>query len=337
MRRAALCFLSIACGKASTPAAPTGDASVVLVVAPATAPAPPPRVLAVPPGVDPELATIAASICAAGYRVEDGKKVLGCREPPPFDRKGRGPDGTFPEHTGDPTTFCSFDVLARGAFTKEGATQIALRFEACHDEAETWDMGMPGSAVVVERGSSGYRVVATALDVNTGRCQPAPSGARTTFICQSGYAAGSVGGMSYWFRLDFADDPPARTFLRLFDDAGMYSCLAHENDPRLAPDGLVELTPVSTQLLDGARIAVEVDRARAAPSPALEVRLRALCKKGPAADIESALGPKKRFRLLFVSHDVPRTYEPDAETKKLLESWEKETPDLAQLRPVAPP
>ncbi|HEY8079519.1 MAG TPA: hypothetical protein VIF62_35555 [Labilithrix sp.] len=326
----------VGCGKTSTPVSPAPDASIVLV-SPVDAEAPRPRVFAVPAGADPELATIAASICAAGYRVEDGKKVLGCRKPPPFDRKDRGPDGTFPEHTGDATTFCPFEILARGAFTRADPEQIALRFDACHEESETWDVGMPGSVVVVEARGGGYEVVAVALDVNANRCRKTKIGALDYFVCQSAFAAGGFGAVTYFFTLLFVKAPWARTFVRLYDDAEVFTCVTRAGDPKLAPDGLVAVAVAGMHergIEDGEMlVTIDVDRARATPSAALESRLLSLCgKEGSAA---AALPPKQRFHLEFTGFGPPLHARP--ETQKLLDAWEKETPGLTQLRGATPP
>ena len=139
--------------------------------------------------------------------------------------------------------------------------------------------------------------------------------------------------------LDFARRPkPAGTIAWLFSDASMLVCPALPPSGPAVPSGLVGLEVKRVALSDLNKdgtpdLVVDVERARAAPSSALDARVRALCQQN--VDIEKTLPAATKARLELVS-DGER-FTPSPATRKLLDAWEAETPDLTQLKGAAPP
>ena len=82
-------------------------------------------------------------------------------------------------------------------------------------------------------------------------------------------------------------------------------------------------------------LVVQVMRARAAPSPTLEARVRASCKQLPGAGAAPVLPPMKRTTLQLVSNGGG--FAPSPATKAELDAWESEAPEsfngLAQVPP----
>jgi hypothetical protein len=239
-------------------------------------------------------------------------------------------------------TFCSFAVARRGSFTRAGATQAVLSFDNCQDADSdaAWNGSMSGSAVVVEEVGGRFRVVTWEAGVDIGRCKSIrrPDG-RDVLVCRSRYDAGNIGTMHYFFLLDFTrTQKRAGTFAWLYDETDSFVCQAHAIGGALAPTGLVGLHVANVTFDDlnhdgVADVVVDVARARAAPSPALETRLHALCKnKGKA---ELALPAATHTRLEMLSNGDG--FAPAPASQKLLDAWEAESPDVVQLRGVAPP
>jgi hypothetical protein len=82
-------------------------------------------------------------------------------------------------------------------------------------------------------------------------------------------------------------------------------------------------------------LVVDVERARAAPSAALDAKAVAACKRNPEAHEDSVLPPPTKTRLAFVSRgDV---IAPTDATRRVLEAWLTEVGDNGGLTEAAPP
>lgn len=335
----------------SSTASPPGSSPAVRATEPPAFPVP-----ATPPGADPEKVLFASSVCAAAYR-SDG--AVGCRAPPPFDLPGRQPDGELLLHTDDPLRFCELRRIYRGSFTRPSAKQAVLSFEQCKDPDEsTWDSGSPGSAVLVEEIGGRWRTIAHEREVNTGSCEQSHrADGRDVLLCRSSFSAGGIGTMTYFVLLDFARGPKhAGTFAWLFADADNFNCLGLPPSGPAAPSGLVALAVTKVTLADingdgTPDLVVDVERARAAPSAALEARIRTLCeqnmnrglgRRAPPDDpepqmlkIDRALPTATKARLELVSDGV--SFGPSPASRSLLEAWEAESPGVIQLKGAAPP
>ena len=81
-------------------------------------------------------------------------------------------------------------------------------------------------------------------------------------------------------------------------------------------------------------LVLPVQRARSAPSPALDQRMRALCKRAsPSAP--SALPPAVKTELLFLNDGEKLA--PTTSTERTLARWKSESPEgLHSLEEVAP-
>lgn len=290
-----------------------------------------------------ELEAIVMAMCAATYREDDGKRTLGCRRPPPFKGAGRQPDGKMARFEGDdPTTFCPVSIAARGAFSAPDKKETLVTIDNCRDEDsdEGWNGSVPGSAAVVANEDGKWHAVTAAKGVNTGDCSVIRrADRRDALICRSRYDAGSIGTDHYFFFLDFAGGTPmARTVAHVFDDVEMWTCAAHDGQGAMAPTGLTRVKSVSlmTRDINGdgtPDIILDVERAHAEPSAALDAKLRTLCKQGKPIDAVLPAPAKHKIEILS---DGTR-FRPNPAAKALLERWRKESPDVTQLEEAAPP
>lgn len=297
-----------------------------------------------PPGADPEKVLIATSICPAGYRTEQvapGKPprtAVGCRAHPPFDVPSRYPDGSFAEFTGDWQKFCQITNVQHGSFRRPGAKEALVTFEQCMDnDSDVWDAAMPGSAVVVEETNGRWKSVADAPGVNLGFCETIRwQDGHDALVCWSGFGAPPSPTMWYLFLLDFARPAPhAGTFMRIYNHE--FSCAWGTGS--LAENGFAALKGFKRTFRDlngdGVRdVVLELERARVAPSSKLEARVQSLCATNPRITQSAFMPPFKAFRLEFVSQG--RGFVPTAATRKLVEQWEKETPDQG-VKGASPP
>jgi hypothetical protein len=271
---------------------------------------------------------------------------VGCRSHPPFDAPDQRPDGTLPAFTGDPLRFCALDAVYRGSFTRAGATQAVLSFAACkdNDPDAVWDSGLPGSAVLVERTADRWRAVAYEPSVNLGQCvQPRRADGRDLLLCRSGLTAPPAGTITYVLALDFARPAKrAGSIARMFGDE--FGCAwlptAAAGAP-LLPRGLVSLRITEFRLGDrdaGANrdLVVEVERARVPPSPALDTKVAAACKRDPRASARAWFPAATRTRLVFTP--AGDGYVGTAATRATLDAWQAEAPDgFNGLMEAAPP
>jgi hypothetical protein len=277
-----------------------------------------------PPGADPEAVLLVSSICAAAHQ---GPQV-GCRSHPPFVRAEQQPDGKLPEYTGDVLRFCRLLKIYRGAFTRPHAKQAVLAFEQCVRDDVDWDMGQPGSAVLVEETNGRWRAVATQNDVNIEHCLlPRRDDGRELLFCWSNLtAAPPVGTINYWFSLDFGKPPPfASTHAQLFSSSKL--CWGLSQPSTLAAEGFIAVQLLGTTLSDAPspRLQVRVARARVPASPDLKAKAQAACKKNPEAD-EQAFGASKQEATLefeLASGGVRAL----PTTATLLEAWTRESPE----------
>ena len=304
-----------------------GDSPRTAEPAPAPAlPLPP-----APEGTDAAKARMLASICPAAY-LRKGKPpyALGCRVHPPFGTEGRKPDGTFPAYEGDPLDFCGLVGTHVGAFTRPGAKQTALVFEQCKD-GDVWDMGFPGSVVVVEERGDRYEVVATDAAAYAGDCRLVERADKTDlFACAYAFGAGPAGQVSNVFVLDFTASPPRQTILATAYEDGPW-CMAPDA-PSDASKGIstARITRVATKDVDGdglVDLEVDVLRAHAPPSKALDAKLGAGCKKQQTGPLEakSLVPAPTRTTLTFRNDGQTLVAKPEA--AKTLARWLSEAPE----------
>ena len=287
-----------------------------------------------PPGADPTEVAIAASVCAAAYL--PGQKgampTIGCRSHPPFTNPDQRPDGKLPLFADDDVLkFCAIDMIRRGSFLSAGAKQAVVSFSQCkdNDPNATWDSAFPGSALLVEQAGDRWKTVAFEDAVNTRDClQARRADGRDVLLCQSNLWAGPAGHKEYFFSLDFGStSQPTVMLAQIFGDN--LTCYALEPAFNL-PDGFVAFEITKTALEDvdknGALdLVVDVSRARAAPSAALDAKVRALCKTNAQADGKTLLPPPKTTRLVFLAQR-DGSFSPTPTTRKALDAWEAEAP-----------
>lgn len=316
--------------------APDASAGPAAMPGPATAPSsdallPLP---AGPPGADPLDVAVAASVCAAAYLPSDDGRAptIGCRSHPPFEKPEQRPDGKLPVFAGDDLlTFCAVQKVYRGSFLRPGARQAVVSFSQCkdNDPGATWDSAFPGSAMLVEEAGDRWKTIAFQDGVNIEAClQDRRADGRDVLLCQSNLWAGSAGHKSYFFALDFGrPDRPVDTLAQIYGDT--LSCFALEPAFTL-PSGFVSFQIEKTSLSDvdknGAPdLVVDVSRARAAPSPALDAKVRAVCMNSAQADGQSLLPPPKKTRLVFLAQRDG--FSPTPATRQAIDAWKAEAPE----------
>lgn len=323
MRALWLLFLISACGKRSAPAPVTASAPPVLAAdaaAPVTVAPVEPAVI--PPGVDPERAAVALALCEAAYDPES--KAVGCTSPPPFANTPP-PGGKLAPWTGDANGLCRIDRLVPGSYTRAGADELLVSFEACADGG-TWDAGFPGSAVVVERAS--LRPVAyTGRDVSP-RCVRPVVGGRTVFVCTTSFNATVAGQLDAVYLVDFArNEDTAVTLARVWSQE---SC----DEGMATPQAGFSKVDVGKLAIVNGDVTLRVRRAWAAPTPANLARAKALCTQ-PMASVGGILPAVQPTTLTFAR---ALGFRPDAASTKMLARWEKETAGIhGGLEGSAPP
>jgi hypothetical protein len=282
-------------------------------------------------------------MCAGAYREDDGKRLVGCRRPPPFKGAGRASDGKLTKFSGDdPATFCGISIAARGSFSGPDRKETLVTIDNCRDDDsdEGWNGSVPGSAAVVAYEDGRWHAVTAAKSVNTGECSALRrADRRDTLICRSRYDAYSIGTDYYFFSLDFAGGTPmARTFAHVFDDVENYNCAAHDGQGPMAPTGLTSVKSVSmmTRDINGdgtPDVVVDVERAHVAPSAPFDAKVRSHCKHGKPIDGLLPAPTKHRVEILS---DGTR-FRPTPASRKLLDEWRAASPDVTQLEAAAPP
>lgn len=286
-----------------------------------------------PPGADPLDVAIAASVCAAAYLPnDDGRQpTIGCRSHPPFTNPEQRPDGKLPVFAGDDLLqFCAIQKVYRGSFLRAGVKQAVVSFSQCkdNDPGATWDSAFPGSAMLVEEAGDRWKTLDFRDGVNIHEClQDRRSDGRDVLLCQSNLWAGSAGHKSYFFALDFGrPERPMDTLAQIFGDT--LSCFALEPAFTL-PSGFVSFEIEKASLSDVDKngtpdLVVDVSRARAAPSPALDAKVRASCMANAQADGRSLLPPPRKTRLVFLAQKDGFSATPA--TRQALDAWKAEAP-----------
>lgn len=338
--------LAVGCSRRETPAAPPVaeplriDASVPVASASASASAPaasasaPPPLPPAPPGTDPEEVRLLGAICRAAVAPPrpgaPGKRRVGCRAHPPFDTPDKQPDGTLPTFTGEPNELCVLARVVHGAFSRPGAKESLLVFDACVDGDLAWDMASPGSVVLVEESTGRARVVATERAVYADDCEPVKrKDGREVLVCRYAFTAPPSGMVHQAFVLDLAGRAPTKTPLAtLFTDT--LSCSQPGSPPPDLSAGLTfsDVTRFARRDLDGdglVDLEMTVSRAHVAPSPALTQRIEGACRKGTAAsDARPYLPPPTTTKLVFRNDGSALV--PSPETTRTLDRWTSESP-----------
>lgn len=297
-----------------------------------------------PPGANALEVEIATAICKAARM----KTTIGCVSHPPFVTAAQMPDGKLDEFQGpDPLTFCSIDKLYPGSFTKKGARQVLVAFSQCkdNDPDATWDMGFPGSGVLVEKvDGAHWRSVGYVPDVNLPRCKPSHRSAddRDVLFCESSFSAGA-GTMSYFTEVDLTRTPHATTLARIFDDE--VNCMMMEGDGSFHLEGgftIAEVSDFSVTDLNGdgtGDLVIAAKRAHLPPSASLDAKIKSMCKRPGATNMPGSPLPKsalKSARLEIVSSGA--SFAPTPATKKLLDDWQAEAnTGVALLIGASPP
>lgn len=308
----------------------------------AEAPAPTPAqraLLPLPPtpvGADPSHVELAASICAAAVIPDlqkKGRVLVGCRSHPPFDRPEQKPDGALVPGL-DPLTVCTIDAVYRGSFTRPGAKQAVIAFGQCKEDEASWDMGNPGSAVVVEESAERWKVVAYEPEVNAEACLTyrRPDG-RDTLVCQTNFAALSSGGLKWFYSLDFAKEPKKRNrqLAKMFFDDFIINCKASIFPPEFLEYGVTSVRITSFDLADANKdgkqdLVVKLQRAYVPASKGLETKIQALCKRGSELLTPAAYLPAATEETLELLSDG-ETFVPAPATQKKLNAWKAVAPE----------
>lgn len=326
-------------GALSSAPAPSASVSPPAPTEPPSFPLPP-----VPPGIDADKLAFLWPICPAAYRIDQlgpgqpPRTGVGCRVHPPFDVPSRFPDGTFPQHTDEPISFCELVDVRPGSYRRAGAKEALLTFEQCkYNDSDVWDAAFPGSAVLVEEIRGRWKSVAYAPDVNLGFCEPIRwTDGHESLVCWSGFAAPPMAAMWYLFVLDFTrPEPHSGTFMRIFYN--MFSCGWAGTGP--STEAFVTLDNFKRSFRDLNRdgvkdVVLELDRSYAPPSPQFDARVASRCSADPNTTAKDVMPRPRRHRLEFVSDDT--RFVPTPATKRLLDQWDAETPDQG-VREAAPP
>ncbi len=190
--------------------------------------------------------------------------------------------------------------------TAPGTSQAVVSFSQCKESEDAmWDMGFPGSAVLVEEVAGRYRAIDYEPDVNLGDCaQDRRADGRDVLLCRSGLAAPPSGAVSFVFLLDFArvavGGSHSVSLVKLFSDSWYCSMIN-----QFVPAGLVSLEVGRMSLSDlnhdgTGDLVLKIQRSRIPASPSFENQLRARCKKKPGETGVRELLPRAketRFRI----------------------------------------
>lgn len=323
------CAMWLGCAKA--PATTIGRAVPIVLAPPSHDAGPPSRASIAPPeGVNPEHFAILADICALAI-AKGGIEGLafGCRSNPPFDEPGKLPDGEVRE-AGEFRDVCDLRDVYRGAFSSDGKEQAILGLMPCGDERLN-DIS-PGHVVLVERHQGKWHVVATHKETNVHGCHLAKRGGRAFLVCHDSLGAFSEGALHWYFTLDFSKRPEERlrVFAKLYDTPPT-RCEAAD---KLREEGVTllkfpkEAEQYGDRNGDGLEdLIVHVDRAYAAPSPALAKKLAVRCRgKGEVQWVEPGDVVEEGRRFVLAFEGTETGMQPTKETRILLSEWTKAIP-----------
>lgn len=324
MRAAWVLLLIAACGKTASPApVPARTSSLVPAVEAGAPPGiAPVETAVIAPGVDRERARVALAICEAAYDPES--RAVGCTSHPPFASPA-APGGKLAPFTGDFSGLCRIDDLVPGSYTRGGADELLVSFEACAMDG-TWDAGFPGSAIVVERAS--LRPVAYAGRDISRRCVRPVVDGRTVFVCSASFDATVAGRLDSVYLVDFAR--PENVAVTLAQVWSQDSC----DDGMASPRAGYSKVEMGELALKGGDVTVRVRRAWAAPTAAFLARTKAICAER-MAPVGRLLPPAQSTTLTFARANG---FRPGAATAAVLARWAKETAGIhGGLEGSAPP
>lgn len=320
----------------------------IVAAAPVEASAAAPRFVAppVPPGADAEEVRLLSSICAVAHRPSAGARTaVGCRSHPPFDRPEQQPDGKLPLHEGDPMRLCQISKLYKGSFSRPGASEVVIAFDACFEQGDQFETNYFNSeSVVLAEETPGalkpWSATAYEATMHASACSTSRrKDGRDALLCRSGIAAQGAGEITFFFLLDFArTQKRAGTVAWLYSD--LFDCAAYERDSYRLAHGFVAIEIGDEKLTDvngdgTPDLVVDVKRARTPPSAALDKKVRDVCSRNPELGAKAIASPFKKVRLEIVSRGS--SFEPSVATSKLLATWEAEAPpNMNGLKGAAP-
>jgi hypothetical protein len=319
----------------STAASPLIIQAAVLVP---KADAPDPAV----PDTDPLLAGIVRSICNAVFERDQGtgKTSIGCTSHAPFQRPDEQSTGKIAPYNGEPTEFCRVQQLYKGDFTSATAEQAVLAFDTC-SEGEGWNSSAPGSAVLVERGAAGWRVVQVHESINADTCLRATTPGQLHYlVCRSGYAIAQA-SMTYVHTLDFTQPAPfATSLVKLFENVSG-ACDALDFDK---PGERLNQLAISSfnirKSADGAdTLEVEVEAASLTLNPSQREKAKKTCalsKSGAPSKFDAlrSLLPKSTKTILRFQGYPLRAVR---DAQQHLSRWHADAPAAMGIGDVAPP
>jgi hypothetical protein len=226
---------------------------------------------------------------------------------------------------------CFLETFLRGSFSAPGKDEALLGLAACGNDRAN-DI-TPGNVVLAARDEAGWRVREVERDTNLRGCAPSKGSSPTLLLCNDNIGAFGDGSLWWAFTLDFSRPSGKRenVFAKLYKTPAMGCGMGGDI---LAERGVATWTKSDDRIADTnkdgmADLSFTIERASAAPSPALATKYDALCKKNPDGgqmlEPSAFVGKPKRFTLDFKSQG--RTLVPTAATKKLLDEWGEEAPE----------
>ena len=185
-------------------------------------------------------------------------------------------------------------------------------------------------------GTGGWSLQAVQADMNINRCKVASEKSGTQLICTDSMGAVSEGEVRWWFSLDFSKPAGARRRIlgRVYDSGWSTHCSVGMDVFATKPVTAVEFKNEELRDIDadGDRdLVVTLTRAHRPGSAALVSQAKALCAREKRSrnssgwiKLKRLVGAPKRHELRFIRHTSGM--KPTAQTKKLLEKWEAESP-----------
>lgn len=302
-----------------------------------------PAIPATPPGVDAGNFEILASLCAVGSFEGPSGTEVGCRFTPPYDKAEKLPDGQL-RVVVDRNQLCVLGGIELGSFTAANKEQAVLRLETCG--SERWNGSAPGDLVVAERAPEGWKQVALKRGTNLDGCDKLKREGRTVFVCDD--ATGDGRNTLRWsYSLDFGAAPSER--LQIIAKAysgGSHFCgesSAFSPYPSESRVTAIELGQRSFKDVDGDGdddLVRTVERASVIGTSVQSKRIDTLCKRSRPEqpmilEPKHIVGAMRSFKLVFLSG--PNGFRADPATRKLLRSWDGESPSFWMSQVGEPP